>query len=72
MSSAGSKVSFQGPTGQTYTPGQTVQHPSGETGIVMGQDQRTGKAKIVWAHIYWDPDEGVISKMRQKLYGRCC
>ena len=40
--------SFQTSSGGSYTPGQTVVHPSGTLGEVTGQNPDTGNAEVKW------------------------
>ena len=47
-SSPSSGGSFQTPNGNSYTPGQSVQHSSGVHGEVTGQNSQTGNAEVKW------------------------
>jgi hypothetical protein len=62
--SSNPKAPFQGPSGKTFTPGQQVQHSSGATGIVTGQDPVTQKAKIQWAASHPGQPYGVEGSIR--------
>lgn len=56
--------SFTPPGGKTFTPGQKVQHTSGATGTVTGQNPDTGKAEVQWNQNHPGQKYGVEGTIR--------
>lgn len=61
--------SFQTPSGNTYTPGQQVQHSSGTTGTVTGQHPDTQQAIVQWNQNHPGQKYGVEGTMRANDVG---